>query len=80
MSAPSGTQKEIIAHDWLPRYTGTAVEEFGDYVLLTNFKTYVESFESLCIIGMCRRPFYFLHHLLYFVRFGARWSPYKISN
>ena len=36
--------KERIAGDWLPRYTGLAVEEFGDYVLLTNFRNYVDSF------------------------------------
>lgn len=36
--------KEIIATDWLPRYTGMPVDGFGDYILLTNFKGYVESF------------------------------------
>jgi AMP nucleosidase len=29
--------KEKIVKDWLPRYTGTALEDFGDYILLTNF-------------------------------------------
>jgi AMP nucleosidase len=33
-----------IARNWLPRYTGTSIEEFGDYVLLTNFHDYVERF------------------------------------
>ena len=33
-----------IAKDWLPRYTGTKIDEFGDYLLLTNFKNYVEKF------------------------------------
>ncbi len=33
-----------IAKDWLPRYTGTTIDEFGDYVLLTNFPNYVASF------------------------------------
>jgi AMP nucleosidase len=33
-----------IARNWLPRYTGTEIEAFGDYILLTNFKGYVESF------------------------------------
>jgi len=33
-----------IAQSWLPRYTGTAVKDFGDYILLTNFKSYVERF------------------------------------
>lgn len=36
--------KQAIARDWLPRYTGMGVEEFEDFVLLTNFKNYVEDF------------------------------------
>ncbi|MBY5162691.1 AMP nucleosidase [Nitriliruptoria bacterium AS10] len=32
--------------DWLPRYTGMPLDEFGDYVLLTNFKAYLEAFAS----------------------------------
>ncbi len=36
--------KEEIVHNWLPRYTGTQIEEFGKYILLTNFDRYVESF------------------------------------
>jgi AMP nucleosidase len=36
--------KAAIVHDWLPRYTGTPLEEFGEYVLLTNFGDYVERF------------------------------------
>lgn len=39
------TKKEIIK-DWLPRYTGTALEDFGPYVLLTNFSEYVRIFAS----------------------------------
>ncbi|MDB5311215.1 MAG: amn [Gemmataceae bacterium] len=37
------TKAEIV-HDWLPRYTGRAVDEFGKYILLTNFSTYIEMF------------------------------------
>ncbi|HNW97430.1 MAG TPA: AMP nucleosidase [Bacteroidales bacterium] len=37
------TKKEIV-ENWLPRYTGTALEEFGEYVLLTNFNRYVRMF------------------------------------
>ena len=37
-------RRETIAQDWLPRYTGMALEDFGDYVLLTNFKSYVDAF------------------------------------
>lgn len=36
--------KKVIATDWLPRYTGMPVEDFGDYILLTNFKSYVDAF------------------------------------
>ena len=36
--------KYEIARDWLPRYTGMAVDDFGDYILLTNFQNYVEEF------------------------------------
>ena len=33
-----------LARDWLPRYTGMAIDGFGDYVLLTTFQSYVTSF------------------------------------
>ena len=33
-----------IAQNWLPRYTGMKVDDFGDYLLLTNFKNYVTKF------------------------------------
>lgn len=36
--------KEEIVKDWLPRYTGASLEEFGEYILLTNFINYVEMF------------------------------------
>lgn len=36
--------KEEIVKNWLPRYTGTALEDFGQYILLTNFINYVEMF------------------------------------
>jgi len=36
--------KEQIVKDWLPRYTGTQLEEFGEYILLTNFINYVKYF------------------------------------
>ena len=36
--------KEEIVNNWLPRYTGTAIETFGEYILLTNFFNYVEFF------------------------------------
>ncbi len=33
-----------LAREWLPRYTGMPVDEFGDYILLTNFQNYLQSF------------------------------------
>lgn len=36
-----------IAANWLPRYTGTHLEEFGKYILLVNFSNYVRKFASL---------------------------------
>ena len=36
--------KDVIVKNWLPRYTGTPLEEFGKYILLTNFHNYVEKF------------------------------------
>lgn len=41
------TNKEDIVKNWLPRYTGTAIEDFGKYILLTNFNNYVEIFAQL---------------------------------
>jgi AMP nucleosidase len=36
--------KADIVLDWLPRYTGRALDQFGRYILLTNFTHYVELF------------------------------------
>jgi AMP nucleosidase len=36
--------KEEIVKNWLPRYTGTPIEEFKPYILLTNFSNYVKMF------------------------------------
>ncbi len=37
------TKKEIVGN-WLPRYTGNSLEDFGDYILLTNFSNYLDLF------------------------------------
>jgi len=37
------TKNEIV-NNWLPRYTGRALADFGEYILLTNFQLYVELF------------------------------------
>lgn len=36
--------KEDIVKNWLPRYTGKQLNEFGQYILLTNFSNYVQMF------------------------------------
>jgi AMP nucleosidase len=36
--------KEEIVRNWLPRYTGEKLENFGKYILLTNFSNYVRFF------------------------------------
>lgn len=39
------TKKEIVTN-WLPRYTGTEVGDFGQYILLTNFSDYLQRFSD----------------------------------
>jgi len=36
--------KDEIIKNWLPRYTGASLNEFGQYILLTNFSNYLEHF------------------------------------
>ena len=36
--------KEEIVRNWLPRYTGMTLEQFGRYIILVNFSNYVEMF------------------------------------
>jgi AMP nucleosidase len=36
--------KKDIVDNWLPRYTGLTLEDFGHYILLTNFDNYVKKF------------------------------------
>jgi AMP nucleosidase len=36
--------KDEITRDWLPRYTGISLKDFGEYMLLTNFSNYVQDF------------------------------------
>ena len=39
------TKKQIV-RDWLPRYTGTALEDFGEYIILVNFSHYLDVFAT----------------------------------
>lgn len=43
MATTLKTKKEIV-ENWLPRYTGRALEDFGEYILLTNFQNYIDIF------------------------------------
>lgn len=36
--------KQEIVNNWLPRYTGRELKDFGEYILLTNFDNYVRLF------------------------------------
>jgi AMP nucleosidase len=40
------TKLEIV-ENWLPRYTGEELQNFGEYILLCNFHNYVEKFAAL---------------------------------
>jgi AMP nucleosidase len=42
-----------IARNWLPRYTGMPLDQFGDYVLLTNFQYYLEHFAEKFNCNIC---------------------------
>jgi len=49
--------KEEIVQNWLPRYTGQALKDFGKYILLTNFSNYVKLFaqwNNVQVIGADR--------------------------
>ena len=51
--------KEEIIKNWLPRYTGEKLENFGKYILLTNFSNYVDMFakwNKVPVVGK-DRPF-----------------------
>lgn len=39
------TKKEIV-ENWLPRYTGMNLNDFGRFILITNFQNYVERFSQ----------------------------------
>ena len=39
--------KQDIVENWLPRYTGEKLENFGEYILLCNFHNYIEKFAEM---------------------------------
>src|SRR4029453_8840642 len=49
--------KEQIVDNWLPRYTGVPLDQFGEHILLTNFGGYLHTFARLTgaqVIGLDR--------------------------
>jgi len=49
--------KDEIVKNWLPRYTGESLDNFGEYILLTNFSNYVNMFaewNNVPIVGADR--------------------------
>jgi len=46
MGAAMRDKQEIVSN-WLPRYTGVALEDFGRHILLTNFGGYLDTFARL---------------------------------
>jgi len=38
--------KDEIVSDWLPRYTGTPLKDFGEHILLVNFRNYLSIFSE----------------------------------
>ncbi len=47
------TTKDEIVRNWLPRYTGTPLEQFGKYILLVNFNNYVRMFAEIQKTMIC---------------------------
>lgn len=49
--------KDDIVKNWLPRYTGQQLADFGQYILLTNFSHYVKLFaewHNVPVVGLDR--------------------------
>ena len=49
--------REEIVNNWLPRYTGESLENFGKFILLTNFSNFVKMFaewNNVPVVGLDR--------------------------
>lgn len=65
--------KEEIVSDWLPRYTGTPTDQFGHYILLTNFNHYLTLFSEKYnkpIMGMDKPMQTVTHENITLINFG----------
>ena len=66
------TKKEIVTN-WLPRYTGTPLEAFGEYILLTNFIGYLDIFSekyNVEILGRDKAMQTATHNNITIINFG----------
>jgi len=43
---PGLKTKDAIVTNWLPRYTGRPLADFGEYIILTNFSKYIQLFSE----------------------------------
>ena len=50
-------EKDQIVENWLPRYTGMSLDQFGQHILLTNFGGYLNHFSRMTgapVVGLDR--------------------------
>ncbi len=65
--------KEDIVNNWLPRYTGEKLDNFGEYILLTNFSNYVQMFadwNDVLVVGRDRPMQCATAHNITIINFG----------
>ena len=66
------TKKEIV-ENWLVRYTGVDLNDFGKYILLTNFQHYVDLFAELtgaAVLGRDKSMSSASHNNITIINFG----------
>ena len=65
--------KHDIVENWLPRYTGVPLDQFGDHILLTNFGGYLHVFAQQTgapIVGLDRPMPSVTHDGITLINFG----------
>ena len=66
------TKKEIV-NNWLHRYTGLPIDQFGEYILLVNFSKYVYDFAEMYdveVVGIGRAMQVATHDNISIINFG----------
>ena len=74
--------KQEIVKDWITRYTGVEISDFGEYILLTNFQKYVDEFASLngaSVDGLDKNMPSSTHNNITIINFGMG-SPNAASS